>query len=154
LHPVEVYPLVCDVDGLAPGLYHYLGGDHALELVAGHDAAGAHDLLERALAGQWFFAESPVAFLMTARFGRSFRKYRRHAKIYRAIYLDAGHLSQTFYLLCTELGLGPWVTAALDESVIEGALELDPLFEGVVAVCGCGRPAAVDPLAPVFTGAG
>ena len=90
---------------------------------------------------------------MTARFGRSFRKYRRHAKVYRAIYLDAGHLSQTFYLLCTELGLGPWITAALDESVVERALGLDPLRESVVAVCGCGRPraeAATPPLEPLF----
>jgi len=144
-HPIEVYPVVRDVDGLAPGIYHYLGGEHALELVCDL----AEEFLDSALAGQWFFAESPVAFVMTARFGRSFRKYRRHAKIYRAIFLDAGHLSQTFYLLCTELGLGPWVTAALDESVIETALELDPLTEGVVAVCGCGRPASSEPVAPL-----
>lgn len=149
LHPIEVYPLVRDVDGLDPGLYHYLGGDHALELVVGFDRDGAKSLLERALAGQWFFADSAVAFVMTARFGRSFRKYRRHAKIYRAIFLDAGHLSQTFYLLCTELGLGPWVTAALDESVIEEALGLEPLTEGVVAVCGCGRPVSADPVGPL-----
>lgn len=148
-HPIEVYPLVRDVAGLEPGLYHYLGGEHALELVCGFDSEGARSFLDGALAGQWFFAESPVAFVMTARFGRSFRKYRRHAKIYRAIFLDAGHLSQTFYLLCTELGLGPWVTAALDESVVEHALDLDPLTEGVVAVCGCGRPVSPEPVAPL-----
>jgi nitroreductase len=74
--------------------------------------------------------------------------------VYRAVFLDAGHLSQTFYLLCTELGLGPWITAALDESVVERALGLDPLHEGVVAICGCGRPATespVGPLEPAFT---
>lgn len=151
LHPIEVYPIVRDVRGLAPGVYHYLGGEHALELVRSFDSNGVGALLERALAGQWFFAEAPVAFVMTARFGRSFRKYRRHAKIYRAIFLDAGHLSQTFYLLCTELGLGPWVTAALDESVIEDVLELDSLSEGVIAVCGCGPPGPSGPLEPVFT---
>ena len=146
-HPIEVYPLVRRVDGLDPGLYHYLAGEHALELVSALEAGSARSLLDDATAGQWFFADSDVAFVMTARFGRSFRKYRRHAKVYRAIYIDAGHLSQTFYLLCTELGLGPWITAALDESVVERALAIDPIHEGVVAVCGCGRP-ATDKTAP------
>lgn len=153
-HPIEVYPIVRNVNGLAPGVYHYLGGEHQLELVSRLDEASARKLLEDAMAGQWFFAESDVAFVMTARFGRSYRKYRRHAKVYRAVFLDAGHLSQTFYLLCTELGLGPWITAALDESVVERALGLDPLHEGVVAICGCGRSAAespAGPLEPTFT---
>ena len=141
-HPIEVYPLVRRVEGLGPGLYHYLAGEHALELLSELERDSAGNLIEAATAGQWFFADSDVAFVMTARFGRSFRKYRHHAKIYRAVFLDAGHLSQTFYLLCTELGLGPWITAALDESIVEGALDIDPLHEGIVAVCGCGRPAS------------
>jgi putative peptide maturation dehydrogenase len=161
LHPVEVYPLVRRVEGVASGLYHYLGGEHALEAVAQLDTPGVAALVEAATAGQWFFAGADVAFVMTARFGRSFRKYRRHAKAYRTIFLDAGHLSQSFYLLCTELGLGPWVTAALDESVLEQALALDPLEEGVIALCGCGRPKyAPEPdflhpsFVPLFPGGG
>lgn len=153
-HPIEVYPIARNVTGLAPGVYHYLGGEHELELVDALDEPSARKLLDDAMAGQWFFAESDVAFAMTARFGRSYRKYRSHPKVYRAMFLDAGHLSQTFYLLCTELGLGPWITAALDESVLERALGLDPLQEGVVAICGCGRPAAgssLGPLEPTFT---
>ena len=152
LHPIEVYPVVMRVEGLSPGVYHYLGGDHALELVAALDEGSARALVEDAAAGQWYFAESGVAFVMTARFRRSFRKYQLHPKIYRAVFLDAGHLSQTFYLLCTELGLGPWVTAALDEGILERALGLEPLDEGVIAVCGCGRPAVSSggPLQPVF----
>jgi putative peptide maturation dehydrogenase len=153
-HPIEVYPFVRNVDGLAPGVYHYLGAEHALEVIDLLAEPTVRELLDDAMAGQWFFAESDVAFVMTARFGRSNRKYRRHPKIYRAVFLDAGHLSQTFYLLCTELGLGPWITAALDESVVERVLGLDPLHEGVVAICGCGRPRAdvpVGPLEPTFT---
>jgi len=153
LHPIEVYPVVRRVEGLSPGLYHYLGGEHALEQIAALDEGSARALVEGGTAGQWYFADADVAFVMAARFRRSYRKYRRHPKIYRATLLDAGHLSQTFYLLCTELGLGPWVTVALDEGVLERALDLEPLDEGVVAVCGCGRPDAsgsVSPLEPSF----
>ena len=140
LHPIEVYPIVRRVKGLSSGLYHYLGGEHVLEQIATLDEGSARALVEDGTAGQWYFAAADVAFVMTARFGRSNRRYPRHAKIYRGTLLDAGHLSQTFYLLCTELGLGPWVTVALDEGVLERALDLEPLDEGVIAMCGCGRP--------------
>ena len=109
-------------------------------------------LVEEATAGQWYFADADVVFVMTARFGRSFWKYRRHAKAFRTLLLDAGHLSQTFYLVCTELGLGPFVTAALDDDALERVLGLDPLREGVLALCGCGRPPAQrGPLEASFT---
>ena len=153
LHPIEVYPIVRRVEGLSSGLYHYLGGEHALELIAGLDEGSARALVEDGTAGQWYFADADVAFVMTARFRRSYRKYRNHPKAYRTVYLDAGHLSQTFYLLCTELGLGPWVTAALNDVVLERALGLEPLDEGVVAICGCGRPepsGGKTPLEPSF----
>jgi putative peptide maturation dehydrogenase len=150
LHPIEVYPIVRCVQGLTPGLYHYLGGEHALERIEELDESAARSLVEGGTAGQWYFADANVAFVMTARFRRSFHKYRRHAKAYRTVLLDAGHLSQTFYLLCTELELGPWVTAALDDSVLESALGVEPLEEGIIAMCGCGRPTAdgTDFLAP------
>jgi SagB-type dehydrogenase family enzyme len=103
LHPIEVYPVVRRVEGLSSGLYHYLGGEHALEQIAALDEGAARALVEDGTAGQWYFGDADVAFIMTARFRRSSRKYRRHPKIYRATLVDAGHLSQTFYLLCTEL---------------------------------------------------
>ena len=151
LHPVEVYPFVRNVEVVEPGIYHYRSGDHELVRLRALDGDACLELLERATAGQWYFADADVAFVMTARFARSFWKYRRHAKILRAILLDAGHLSQTFYLLCTQLGLGPYITAAVDDSELERALELDPLFEAPVAVCGCGRaPIQRSPLDPEF----
>jgi SagB-type dehydrogenase family enzyme len=149
-----VYLVVRRVEGVPTGLYHYLGGKHELEIVAAMDEPQARGFIEDATAGQWYFAHADVAFFMTARFGRSFRKYRLHPKVYRTVLLDAGHLSQTFYLLCTELGLGPWVTSVLDEAVLERALGVEPLEEGLIAVCGCGRPKTVEeedgPLDPRF----
>ena len=55
-----------------------------------------------------------------------------------AIMMDAGHLSQTFYLLAAEAGLPAFVTAAVNEIDITAALGLDPIRDGVIAVCGCG----------------
>ena len=143
LHPIEVYPIVRRVESIPAGVYHYRVGDHELERLAALDEAACAALLERLCAGQWWFAGADVGFVMAARFGRSFWKYRRHAKALKVILMEAGHLSQTFYLVCTQLGLGPFVTAAIDDAEIGRALELDLLFEAPLALCGCGRaPAA------------
>ena len=141
LHPIEVYPVVRSVDGLEPGLYHYAAGDHALEPIAPLSAAEARALAADFVCGQTFFADAHVLFVLAARFERSHWKYRRHQKAYAVTLLDAGHLSQTLQLVATELGLGAFVTAAVNGADIERRLGLDGVREGVVAVCGCGRPA-------------
>jgi putative peptide maturation dehydrogenase len=140
-HPIEVYPLVRAVDGLDPGLYHYGVERHELELVerlAGDEAA---ELITEVTAGQPHFARAQAVFLMAARFGRNHWKYAAHAKAFRVMLMDAAHLSQTLYLVCTELGLGAFVTAAINEENIDRRLGLDAFGEGAVLVCGCGRPA-------------
>lgn len=138
LHAVEAYLLVQRAEGLAPGLYHYLPMQHALEPLETLDAAAAAALAHRFLAGQYWFANVPVLVVMTARFDRLFWKYRRHAKAWRVVHLDVGHLSQTMYLSAADLGLGAFVTAAINDREIEPALGLVPLQEGAIAIVGFG----------------
>jgi putative peptide maturation dehydrogenase len=151
LHPIEVYPLLLHAEAVAPGLYHYHVRDHALEIVRPLETGVARDLAERFTAGQTYFRSAQALFLMTARFRRNFWKYQRHKKAYKVLQMDAGHLSQTFYLVCTDLGLGAFFTAAINDGDVEDELGLDGIEEGALAVCGCGAPsAAADPLAPAF----
>ena len=142
MHAVEAYALVQRVEGLAPGLYHYLPMQHALEplqaMTAGEAAGWAH----RFVAGQAWFRDAPVLVVMVARFDRLFWKYRHHAKAWRVVHLDVGHLSQTMYLSATELGLGAFVTAAINDGEIGDLLGLPPLREGVIALVGFGPRAA------------
>jgi len=138
LHATEAYVLACRVEGLAPGLYHYHPIDHALEPMRPMALAEAGDLARRLVATQSYFAGAHALVVPVARFRRTFWKYRNHAKAYRALVLDVGHLSQTMYLAATELGLGAFITAAVNEVDIEQALGLDPLEEGPLAVTGFG----------------
>jgi putative peptide maturation dehydrogenase len=149
LHPIEVYPLVRAVEGIESGLYHYNVEEHGLELLEplGPEEAGA--LARSFLGGQWYFASAQVLFVMTARFHRSFWKYRDHDKAYAAILMDAGHLSQTLYLVCGELGLGAFVAGAINDATIDERLGLRAFEEGALAICGCGRPEPSG-LEPVF----
>jgi putative peptide maturation dehydrogenase len=150
LHPIEVYPLVLDVSGIAPGLYHYSAERHALTLVRPLSREEAGELADLFTAGQRYPSSAQALFVMTARFYRNFWKYRRHPRAYAVLMMDAAHLSQTFYLVCAELGLGAFVTAAINGIDIEEALELDGFEEGAIAICGCGCPAARRGLDPTF----
>jgi putative peptide maturation dehydrogenase len=140
LHPIEVYPLVLNVREIATGLYHYNVERHGLELFKRLDRTQAETLAESVTLGQSYFRSAHVLFILTARWYRNFWKYRKAQKSYRVIHVDAGHLSQTLYLLCQELGLGAFYTGAINDVNIEELLEVDPLQEGVIGVSGCGRP--------------
>jgi putative peptide maturation dehydrogenase len=142
LHAVEAYVLAQRVEGLAPGLYHYLALRHALEPMQSLEPSEAAAMAHRFVAGQHWFDKVPVMVIMTVRFDRLFWKYRRHAKAWRVAHLDAGHLSQTMYLSAADLGLGAFVTAAINDHAIEQALALAPMREGAIALVGFGPRAA------------
>jgi putative peptide maturation dehydrogenase len=138
LHPVEVYPVVRRVAGLEPGLYHYDVAGHGLELLRAMPHNQVVAFIDRLTAGQTFFADAQVVFIMAARFVRTFWKYREHSKAYRAVLLDAAHLSQTMFLTAAELDRGAFITVAFNEADIDEALGLDPYREGAIALCGFG----------------
>jgi putative peptide maturation dehydrogenase len=142
LHPTEAYLLIQRVERVAPGLYHYHVGAHALEPLKMLSSDEAFALAGRFVAEQDWFARAHALLVLAPRFTRSFWKYRNHAKIYRAVTLDVGHLSQTLQISATELGLGVFITAAINEVDIEQALRLEPMQEGPLAVCGFGWRAA------------
>ena len=54
------------------------------------------------------------------------------------VLLDAGHLCQTFCLVATWLGLAPFCTAALKDTVIETDLGIDGIGESILYIAGVG----------------
>jgi putative peptide maturation dehydrogenase len=138
LHAVEAFLLVQNVESLQPGLYHYHPVEHALQPLRALDASTARAQAALFVAQQPWFVDAAVMVILVARFARNFWKYRNHAKTYRALILDAGHLSHHQYLVATELGLAAFITAAVNEGDIEDAFGLDPMQEGVIAVTGFG----------------
>jgi SagB-type dehydrogenase family enzyme len=136
-NPVEVYVAALRVQGLKRGLYHYCSDTHQLE-VAGEMPNKPKVI--RYLGGQWWYGNAAAVFIMTAVFSRSMWKYT-YPRSYRSILLDAGHLCQTLCLTATWLGLAPFCTAALADSVIERDLGLDGITESVIYAAGVGvRP--------------
>jgi SagB-type dehydrogenase family enzyme len=134
LHPIEAYAIVHRVEGLRPGLYHYeVARDELRRLRAGDLRATA----VRAASGQAWVGGAAFVCVLTAVFARTLWKYGLESA-YRTLWLDAGHLGQTFCLLATARGLGPFVTAAIQDSVLERLLELDSRREFPVYLLGAG----------------
>ncbi|MEM9593172.1 MAG: putative peptide maturation dehydrogenase [Acidobacteriota bacterium] len=148
LHPIEAYPVVHDVQGLAPGLYHYRAEDHSLELLREISADDLRSMTVGFAQGQTFVGTAQAAIVLVARFARNFWKYKRQLKTYAVVHQDAGHLNQTFHLTATRLGLGAFYTAAIDPLRIAEALDLPTPSESALGICGCGVKTPDDPSSP------
>ncbi len=135
-HPCEVYVLSPRVSGLPRGLYHYSADRHILECIS---TDMSREKAVEYCAGQAWVKDAAALFLITAVFPRSMWKYR-FSRAYRTVLLDAGHLCQTFCLVATHLGLAPFCTMALKDSVIERDLGIDGITESILYVAGVGLP--------------
>lgn len=140
-HPLEVYVLARRVDGLAPGLYHYASDVHRLERLK-KGATGRQ--IVRYLPTQDWYRSASALILITAAFPRAQWKYP-FSRVYRAVLTEAGHLCQNLCLTATWLGLAPFCSLALADSLIERDLGIDGVSESVLYAAGVGmRPPQTD----------
>ncbi|MFJ9557761.1 SagB/ThcOx family dehydrogenase [Nocardiopsis sp. NPDC101807] len=136
-HELEAYTVVTGVAGIAPGIYHYNVREHSLELLREGEF---RDSLTRACDSQSGVGEAPFSVVLTAVVPRLSFKYR-HPRAYRVMLMNSGHLGQTFVLTATALGLGPFQTAAFNDSAVEELLGVDGVRETALYVLSAGVPA-------------
>jgi len=135
-HPIETYLAALRCSGLQRGLYHYAADRHALIRIG--DVSSAR--MKAFLPQQPHFAKAGAVVFFTAVVARTMWRYP-HARAYRALLIEAGHVCQTFCLTATWLGLAPFCTMALADSAIERALGIDGASEIVLYAAGTGtRP--------------
>jgi len=129
LFPIEIYPIINNVEELDKGIYHYNIAKHTLELLKEGDfrAEVAQGCLDQQIA-----YNSAVNFVWTAIIERSKWKYLQ--RCYRYIYLDAGHIGQNFYLVAEALGLGACTIGAIYDDEINKLLEIDGINETTIYV--------------------
>lgn len=107
--------MVSNVENLPPGLYHYNGEEHTLELIRKGDL---REELAEACLGQRCVATAPVNIVIVAHFERTTSRYGERG--IRYVYMDTGHMGQNIYLQATALGLGTVAVGAFyDEKVKE-----------------------------------
>lgn len=136
-HSLEAYVVARRVDGLRPGIYHYNPDTHALARVRDRLP---DDPIVTYLGGQPWYRDANALFLMTCVVPRVRWKYR-FPRAYRSVLLEAGHFCQTFCLVATWLGLAPFCTGLVADSLVERALRIDGVDETVIYAAGVGsRP--------------
>lgn len=136
-HALETFVLVNRVEGLAPGLYRFLAGEHALILVSG--AEDVADVLVNACFRQKMVGTAAVSFFWTAVMDRMFWRYDERG--YRYLHLDAGHVCQNLYLTGESIGCGTCAIAAFDDDLLNDALGLDGKEMFAVYVASLGKKA-------------
>ena len=126
-HPFETYLFINRVDGLEPGLYHYLALEHKLEFIK--PVENQVDRLSEAFSGQTFFANAAVCFVWTVIPYRSEWRYEKIAQKYALV--DAGHVCQNLYLASEAISCGSCSIGAYSQELADKLLGLDskPSFE-------------------------
>lgn len=123
-HPFETYLLVRQVEGLLPGVYHYLPMTHQLEMLrAIEDRRELNHLVEESLCGQGWAAKANVVFYWSFVPYRSEWRYGIYA--HRMIMADMGHVGENLYLACAALGLGTCGIGAYDQKLCDATFQLD-----------------------------
>jgi SagB-type dehydrogenase family enzyme len=98
LYPLELYVLALDVDGLAPGVYHYDPRRHRLDELCRADLG---ETLPPMLTAPELGESAAAVIAITGVFWRSRFKYGLRG--YRFTLLEAGHLAQNLLLAATAL---------------------------------------------------
>ncbi len=122
-HPFETYLLVHRVEGLEPGLYHYLALEHKLEFI--RELENLSDRISEATYGQVFLGNAAVDFVWSVMPYRCEWRYTLDAHKY--ILLDAGHVCENLYLACEAIGCGTCAIGAYNQVLIDSLIGLDSM---------------------------
>ncbi|MEM7336397.1 MAG: SagB/ThcOx family dehydrogenase [Chloroflexota bacterium] len=135
LYPTEAYLLNVDIDGLNRGVYHYNAVEHALEHLYRKDEA-LLDLKDYILFPESELEKISAVVVLTSVFTRTKEKYGERG--YRFGLLEAGHVSQNFYLVSTALGIELCSMGGYLDLELEARLGIDGITESVVCAMAIG----------------
>ena len=133
-YPLEIVVIVGRAEGLAPGVYRYAPGRHALTPLLQDDQRQS---LTRAALNQSALLQAPVTFAVTAVHARTESRYGQRATRY--VDMEAGHAAQNLSLQAVALGLGSVVIGAFDDQDVAALLDLPP-GEAPLYLIPVGRP--------------
>ena len=135
LYPIELYPVIHNVDGFERGVYHYAYLEHAVELIRPGDFR--QRIVEQGLM-QEFLGQSGAVIFLTQILQRMRPKYQDRS--YRYGLVEIGHIGQNLYLAATSMGLGACGVGAFMDDDINDMLGVDGTEEAAIYLVAVGRP--------------
>jgi len=134
LQSVEAYLWASNVQGLKPGIYHYLPTRHALETVHANLPAAP---LSSYVCNQHWADDMAFSVLMTSQFDQMWWKYP-HSRAYRPTLMEIGHFAQTLLLCMTASGFHTWMTGYFHDYDLNEILKVNPGKEHALFLVGGG----------------
>jgi SagB-type dehydrogenase family enzyme len=138
-YELELYLAVDRCEGLARGFYHYDAGGHALVPI-GTRTDELQTLLTEAGLAMGVSTVPQILITIAARFGRVAWKYSSLA--YALILKDVGVLTQTLYLMATDMGLGGCAIGTTNIDLFAKMTGIEFHVEGPVGQFALGRGTA------------
>ena len=137
MHPTEAYFVAIEgIGSLGKGVYHFCTETNSLDLITADFERGwissSFDGLNRSpfvIEGIW---------ILTSVFERNRFRYRE-PRTFRTIFLDAGHLLETFRISSSLFGWHSYPHHGVEYSEIEKKLGLAAHEEAVIQTCAIGR---------------
>jgi SagB-type dehydrogenase family enzyme len=132
---IRIHLVVNRVDGLAPGVYRYLGARHALERVrSGDNAARA----QSAALSQEVIGGAAVVLILSAERDPMLAE---GARGYRQGFLEAGMVSERWLLGAVARGLAACPVGAFYDDEAAALIGVDPQRQWVLHFAALGLPA-------------
>jgi SagB-type dehydrogenase family enzyme len=119
LFPLEIYAVIGNVDGIAPGVYRYNPEEHTIIMVIDGDIRGS---VSDASLGQRSIRDAPVTIFYSAVFDRMIPRYGERGIMYT--HMEVGHSAQNVYLQVEALGLGTVAVGAFMDDMIRAVFNL------------------------------
>ncbi len=138
-NPYEAFIIANNVEGWAPGVYHYGALDNSFRMVRD----GAMQRPSQLLAGQDWVDPMPAIIILVAYLERTMWKYQ-DANAYRVVLIEAGHIGQNIMLAATAHSLSACPTAALSHATVSEYLALDGILQTPVYALTLSAPGAYD----------
>jgi SagB-type dehydrogenase family enzyme len=135
LYPLDLYVMQFAGGVVEEGVYHYHAGGHYLQQIA---AECDRQRLRDACVYPEIVAEAALLLAVVADMPRTRAKYGERA--YRLALLEAGHVSQTLYLVAHALGLGIIALDGFYDDEVHAVLDVDGVMEIALALFAVGHP--------------
>ena len=142
-HPFELYFAVKNVEGLEPGLYHYVPAKHIGEKKVTIERLGPlfdnyETHMNDLLVGQKWAVTAPVILFLSC---IPYRAEWRYSNIsHRVMLIDLGHVGQNLMLSAAALGLGSCCLAAYEQKLCDEVFSFNGIDEYTVYVLTLGTP--------------
>ena len=118
-YPLEVYPIIYNVQGLKEGLYHFNVRDDVIEVLL---QGNLSSWISKTFGKQDWLLRSSIIIIITALLDRCRIKYKDRG--YRFTLIEAGHLGQNICLCAEKLKLGSCCLGGYIDSKVDTLLDI------------------------------